>query len=176
MEVANKRQNDANDAMRKMQEATDARLAAAIADALALADARVAEAQEAAMTADAQLACSFLKAEEVAAQHAAEVKILKTAAAAHDDQIKKLRITNATTMSALRLGHATQIRDLTANMVEERKVVEMMNASRRKLKGNAPTEDEDGANTCIICLDEAADQMPFECQHVVMCPSTSWKI
>ncbi|BEI97905.1 hypothetical protein CcaverHIS631_0302040 [Cutaneotrichosporon cavernicola] len=34
----------------------------------------------------------------------------------------------------------------------------------------------EGGNTCIICLDGPADQMPFQCQHVVMCFGCSERI
>ncbi len=157
--------------MREAQEGMDARLAAAIADATAVADARVAVALEATTAADARVACAFLKAEEVAAQHAAELRDLKAAATGHADELQRLRTGHANTLVVLRQEYTTQAEALKADLGRERKVLEIMKANYRRKQGAAANarDEEEGCNTCIICLDGGADQMPFECQHVVMC-------
>jgi hypothetical protein len=130
---------------------------------------------EASTEADARVACAFLKAEEVAAQHAAELRDLKAAATGHADELQKLRTKHANTLLVLRQEYTTQTEALRTDLGKERQVLEIMKATyRRKLEaGGANVKaEEEGCNTCIICLDGGADQMPFECQHVVMCGGT----
>ncbi|BEJ13171.1 hypothetical protein CspHIS471_0303450 [Cutaneotrichosporon sp. HIS471] len=163
-------------ALRQSREDADERMAANLDEAARAADAKVVAALEATTAADARVVEALKKAEQIAVQHNSEIKELKTTIANHQADLAKARGTYATSINTMRKHFALESDKLRADLIKERQELETMRSScQRKLAEMSAQVGQDG-NTCIICLDDPADQMPFRCQHVVMCFDCSERV
>ncbi|GMK58153.1 hypothetical protein CspeluHIS016_0501850 [Cutaneotrichosporon spelunceum] len=180
------------EAVRQARSEADQLLAIALDEASAAADAKVQEALEATAAADDRLLEEAAKARMAERRHEEKVAMLNLQ---HKDRLMLLQ-NSATSLMSLKMEWRSykksvqrmeddfaqqkenwkvtlqrEAEKLEAADTKHRQCVQELEATHRQRleEVEAAAREEVGANLCVICLDVTADQMPFQCQHIIMC-------